>query len=107
MSALGGPLESVRTVPPDHVTGRTNLTHRNGHRYYGTECPQDCEKVNIWAAVRLITPRQFLRAARASNAITSIAAELWVTPEIVTAYISSLDPDDWLRMRILVGHELR
>lgn len=86
---------------------RASQMHERGHSYYGTACPDRCAKVDAWAARRLITPRAMLDAARPEHRIEAIAATLRVTPEIVRAYIASLDVDELMIMQRLVGHELR
>ncbi|WP_427017810.1 hypothetical protein ACQCSX_04145 [Pseudarthrobacter sp. P1] len=107
MSAQGGLPEITQTNPPDFVRRRSASMHLEGHRYYASQCPDGCDRVNKWAATRLIAPRPFMHAARAHGTINGIASELWVTPVDVIAYISALDPDEWLTMRLLVGYEIR
>lgn len=81
--------------------------HNAGHSFYKTVCPVKCDLADEWAAQRLISPREFLNAARAHRTIDGVARELWATPKIVTAYIDSLSVKDWNTMKRLVGHELR
>lgn len=81
--------------------------HEMGHSYYNTTCPTRCELADEWAAQRLITPRNFLEAAREHRTIDGVARELWATPNIVRTYIHTLSDKDWATMTRLVGHELR
>lgn len=85
---------------------RSTIMHDRGHTYYGTECPDRCDLVRKWAARRLITPRAFLRAAQASQNLDGMADLIGVTPGDVCAYLSALDPDEWLIMHSLIGQSL-
>ena len=89
----------------DHVETRSEATHQRGHRFYGTGCPDRCDDAGKWAARRLITPRAFLTAARLSRGLEDIADILAVTPADVCAYMADLDPDEWLIMVRLTGHD--
>lgn len=93
----GGPLYTA-----EH---RTAAVHRDAHTFYRTTCPDGCAATDRRTAQLLITPRNFLTAARRDHSITAIAEALWVTPAIVETYIRTLPMDDWLRMRNLVGHD--
>jgi len=77
--------------------------HDRAHKFYGTDCPTRCEDARKWAARRLITPRAFLTARRASRSLDHLAELLGVTASDVCAYIASLDPDEWLIMARLTG----
>lgn len=77
--------------------------HTRAHEFYGTDCPTRCEDARKWAARRLITPRAFLTAHRASHGLEGMAEMLGVTPSDVCNYIASLDPDEWLIMTRLTG----
>ncbi|ASN20657.1 hypothetical protein CGK93_13955 [Arthrobacter sp. YN] len=81
--------------------------HNAGHNFYKTVCPVKCELADEWAAQRLISPREFLNAARSHRTIDGVARELWATPGIVRAYIDHLSVKDWATMKRLVGHELQ
>lgn len=91
----------------DHATDRSHTMHQRGHTYYGTECPDLCDKAGKWAARRLITPRALLNAARDETCTHTIAAALSVTHDDVHNYLADLDVDEWLILQRLVGHELR
>ena len=77
--------------------------HTRAHEFYGTDCPDRCEDAKKWAARRLITPRAFLTARRASRDLDHLAELLGVTTADVCSYIASLDPDEWLIMARLTG----
>jgi len=78
--------------------------HDRAHTFYGTDCPIGCDDAKKWAARRLITPRAFLTACRASHGLDDMAHLLDVTTADVCSYIASLDPDEWLIMVRLTGH---
>lgn len=78
--------------------------HARGHAFYHTTCPDGCDTAGKWAARRLITPRAFLTACRASKGMEDMAAVLAVEPADVYNYLASLDPDEWLIMVRLTGH---
>lgn len=94
---LGGPLHTA-----DHRTARV---HAEAHEFFRTACPTNCDSADRRTAQLLITPRNFLNAARQDHRVEVIAAALWVTPNLVHTYIRSLPIEDWLRMRQLVGHD--
>lgn len=94
---LGGPLHTA--------DNRTAHIHAQAHLFYRTACPTGCESADRRAAQILITPRNFLTAALRDHRIEVIAADLWVTPDLVRTYIRNLPVEDWLRMRQLVGHD--
>ena len=100
------PLGGLQKIT-DHVTERSIVMHQRGHAYYGTECPELCDKAGKWAARRLITPRALLNAARDEACTHVIAAELSVTRQDVHNYLADLDVDEWMILQRLVGHELR
>jgi hypothetical protein len=77
--------------------------HDRAHTFYGTGCPDGCEDAGKWASRRLITPRAFLTACRASHGLDDMAGLLGVTTADVCHYIASLDPDEWLIMVRLTG----
>lgn len=94
---LGGPLYTAEQ--------RTEAVHRDAHKFYRNTCADGCAAADRRTAELLITPKNFLTAARRDHRITSIAEDLWVTPAIVDTYIRTLPIEDWLRMRTLVGNE--
>jgi hypothetical protein len=94
---LGGPLYTA-----EH---RTAAVHAEAHTFFRTACPTGCDSANRRTAQLLITPVNFLAAARHDHRIEVIAAALWVTPDLVETYIRALPVEDWLRMRQLVGHD--
>lgn len=94
---LGGPLYTAEQ--------RTAAVHADAHRFYRNTCADGCKTADRRTAKLLITPRNFLTAARRDHRIESIAEDLWVTPAIVETYIRTLSVEDWLRMRNLVGHD--
>ena len=94
---LGGPLTTA-----EH---RTAHAHAQAHTFYQTTCPTRCDSADRRAAQILITPRNFLNAARVNPSLDSIAALLGVTRPTVDTYVRSLPMEDWLRMLALVGGE--
>lgn len=93
---LGGPLTA------EH---RTAAVHADAHAFFNTACPVRCGSADRRAAQELITPARFLSTALHDHRIESIAANLWVTPDLVIKYIQNLSVEDWLRMRNLIGHD--
>lgn len=81
--------------------------HARAHDYYRTGCPDHCGRAGRWAARRLITPRQFLTAARKQGRITDLAADLAVTTADVLNYFDSLTQAEIRIMLRLVGHPLK
>jgi hypothetical protein len=89
------------------VQERSQMMHERGHAFYGTVCGDACEMAGKWAARRLITPRAFLNAGRGTGGLGTIAEDLGVLPADVCAYLSDLDPDEWLIMQRIMGRELK
>jgi hypothetical protein len=94
---LGGPLYTAEN--------RTAAVHAEAHGFYRTTCADGCAAADRRTAALLITPRNFLTAAKRDPRIVSIAEALWVTQAVVDTYIRALPMEDWLRMRNLVGHD--
>jgi hypothetical protein len=73
--------------------------------FFRTACPTNCDSADRRTAQLLITPKNFLNSAKRDPRVETIAADLWVTPDLVRTYIRTLPMEDWLRMRRLVGHD--
>jgi hypothetical protein len=97
-------LEALHTT--ELTAERSQMMHDRGHAFYGTLCGDGCEDAGKWAARRLITPRTFLEAARLTGGLDGMADKLQVLPADVCAYVSDLDPDEWLIMFKLIGRDL-
>lgn len=93
----------LKEPPTGTITTHSLEMHARGHTFYKTECPAGCEKAGKWAARRLITPRDFLNAARISRGLQDMADVLAVEPADVCNYMADLDPDEWLIMVRLTG----
>ena len=86
------------------ITTHSQEMHARGHAFYHTDCPTGCEQAGKWAARRLITPRDFLNAARTAHGLEDMADVLAVEPADVCSYMAGLDPGEWLIMTPLTGH---
>jgi hypothetical protein len=89
----------------DEIATNSATMHERGHTFYGTTHPHRCDDAGKWAARRLITPRNFLTACRAANGLEDLADALAVEPADVCNYMADLDPDEWLIMVRLTGHD--
>lgn len=94
------------TIPGEIHNTPVNGMHQRGHWFYRTQCPDKCELADRWAAQRLIHPKALLAAARRDSTINGVAERLGATPGIISAYVDSLNREDWIIMTSLIGREL-
>jgi hypothetical protein len=84
-----------------YIQLRSTAYHELGHAYFGhVGCtPAQERQARLWAARRLINPREFVEAAKITDDLISIAHRLTVMPDDVRHFEQSLTWDELMLLR--------